>query len=131
MTRRVLTLAWLFCGAIMTIDIASAQMALPEAKAFDGAVVFKQQCAVCHTVNLTDAQRQGPTLAKVVGRKAGNVDGFKYSAGFAQADFIWDESKLDAWLTNPQAVIPGAIMAYKQAKPEIRTAIMTYLKGLN
>ncbi len=41
------------------------------------------------------------------------------------------EAKLDAWLTNPQAVIPGAIMAYRQAKAETRAAIIAYLKGLN
>ncbi len=44
---------------------------------------------------------------------------------------IWDEGRLDVWLTNPQAVIPGAIMAYRQAKAETGAAIITYLKGLN
>jgi cytochrome c len=39
--------------------------------------------------------------------------------------------RLDAWLTNPQAVIPGAIMTYRQANAEARAAIITYLKGLN
>ena len=48
-----------------------------------------------------------------------------------QADFVWDEARLDAWLTNPQAVIPGAVMAYRQAKPETRAAIIAYLKELN
>jgi cytochrome c2 len=40
-------------------------------------------------------------------------------------------SELDAWLTNPQAVIPGAIMTYRQANAEARAAIISYLKGLN
>ena len=62
---------------------------------------------------------------------AGKLDGFRYSAGFAQADFAWDEARLDAWLTNPQAVIPTAVMAYRQPKPETRAAIIGYLKELN
>jgi hypothetical protein len=37
----------------------------------------------------------------------------------------------EEWLMNPQAVIPGAIMTYRQARPEIRAAIITYLKGLS
>ncbi len=129
--RALVLMAAISCNVLMTTDTTSAQMALPEAKALDGATAFRQQCGVCHTTNLTDTPRQGPTMAKIVGRKAGSVDSFKYSAGFALVDFSWDETRLDAWLTNPQAVIPGAVMAYKQAKPEVRTAIIGYLKGLN
>lgn len=97
----------------------------------DGAALFKQQCSTCHTTNLSDAPRQGPPLVQVIGRQAGKVEGFRYSPGLAQAGFTWDEGRLDAWLTNPQAVIPGAIMAYRQTKAETRAAIITYLKGLN
>ena len=93
--------------------------------------LFKQQCATCHTTNLSDPLRQGPPLFNIVGRQAGTVEGFHYSAGFAKADFVWDEQKLDAWLTNPQAMIPGAVMPYRQAKPETRAAIIAYLKELN
>ncbi len=120
-----------FCGAMTFAGAASAQIPLPAAKPPDGAALFKQQCATCHTTNLSDATRQGPTLAQIVGRKAGKVEGFHYSPGLAQADFAWDENRLDAWLTNPQAVVAGAIMPYRQAKAETRAAIIAYLKGLN
>ena len=49
----------------------------------------------------------------------------------AKADFAWDEARLDAWLTNPQAVLPGVVMPYRQAKADTRAAIIAYLKGLN
>jgi cytochrome c len=111
--------------------MASAQMPLPEAKPPDGATLFKQQCATCHTNNLSDPVRQGPSLFKIVGKPAGKADGFRYSAGFANADFVWDDSKLDAYLANPQAMVPGSIMAYRQPKAETRTAIIAYLKELN
>jgi cytochrome c len=120
-----------FCSAISNVGLASAQMPLPEAKPPDGAALFKQQCATCHSTNLSDAPRQGPTLVRIVGRQAGKVEGFHYSPGLAQAGFNWDESRLDAWLTDPQAVIPGAIMTYRQTRAETRAAIITYLKGLN
>jgi len=42
----------------------------------------------------------------------------------AKADFVWDDARLDAWLANPQTIIPGAIMAYRQPKAETRTAII-------
>lgn len=110
---------------------AGAQMALPEAAAPDGAKLFKNQCATCHTVHASDPKRQGPTLEGVFGRKAGAVADFHYSPGFAKADWAWDEAHLDAWLTNPQAVIPGAIMPYRQAKAETRKAIIDHLKDLH
>jgi cytochrome c len=119
------------CGAVLLGTIAAAQIPLPTAKPPDGATLFKQQCATCHATNLTDPTRQGPSLFNIVGRRAGTVEGFHYSAGFAKADFAWDEARLDAWITNPQEMIPGTIMAYRQAKPETRAAIIAYLTELH
>ncbi|WP_338025611.1 c-type cytochrome [Bradyrhizobium zhanjiangense] len=116
---------------VLMMRVADAQMPLPAARPLDGATLFKQQCAVCHTTNLSEPMRQGPPLVKIVGRPAGKLDGFRYSENLAKADFAWDEAKLDAWLANPQAVVPGVVMAYRQAKPETRAAIITYLKEQN
>jgi cytochrome c len=120
-----------FCGAVLVVTVAVAQMPLPAARPPDGPTLFKQQCATCHTTNLSDPIRQGPSLFGIVGRRAGAAEGFHYSAGFGKADFVWDDARLDAWITNPQAMLPGTVMAYRQAKPEIRAAIIAYLKELH
>ena len=106
-------------------------MPLPAAQPPDGPTLFKQQCATCHTTNLSDPMRQGPSLFGIVGRRAGAAEGFHYSAGFGKADFVWDDARLDAWITNPQAMLPGTVKAYRQARPEIRAAIIAYLKELH
>ena len=116
---------------MLVAGVAMAQLPLPEAKPPDGLALFKQQCATCHTSNLTDPVRQGPSLFRIVGRRAGSIDSFHYSAGFAKADFTWDEARLDAWISNPQQMIPGTVMAYRQAKAEVRAAIIAYLKELH
>jgi cytochrome c len=67
-------------------------------------------------------------LRGVFDRGAGSLPGFKYSPGFAAAGFVWDEQHLDLWLTDPQALIAGAVMPYKQADPKTRLAIIQYLK---
>jgi cytochrome c len=126
--RHAIVLA--FCSAIAGATTTAAQMPLPAPKPPDGATLFRQQCATCHTIDPAEPIRQGPPLSKIVGRAAGKVDGFHYSPGLAHADFVWDEARLDAWLTNPTAVIPDAFMAYRQARPETRAAIIAYLKGL-
>lgn len=120
-------------GALLVLILVTgvkAQMSLPASQPPSGEELFKRQCATCHTVHAGDPKRQGPTLDGVFGRKPGTVADFHYSPGFAKADWSWDDAHLDPWLTNPQAVIPGAIMPYRQAKPEVRAAIIGYLKEL-
>jgi cytochrome c len=117
--------------AIVAATTSRAQMAIPAAKPPSGETLFARQCATCHTTKTADPQRQGPTLAGVMGRKAGSVASFSYSPGFAKAEWNWDAAHLDAWMTNPEAVIPGAVMPYRQAKPEIRAAIIGYLQEVH
>ena len=44
-----------------------------------GETLFKKNCAICHTLE-AGKNKIGPSLAGVVGRKAGSVPGFAYSA---------------------------------------------------
>jgi cytochrome c len=91
---------------------------------------FKKSCGTCHVAVVDGPPRQGPNLFGVVDRKAGGVPGFKYSAPFIAggSDIVWDEATLDQWLTDPQSVIPGAVMPYKQADPDKRRLVIEYLK---
>lgn len=110
---------------------ARAQMpfgAPPPAAPPDPAVLFRNQCGTCHTTEANAPLRQGPNLGGVYPRRAGTLPGFNYSAGFASQDFVWDEARLDTWITNPRAMIPGAVMTYRQANPDIRHAIIGWLK---
>lgn len=93
--------------------------------------LFTKNCGACHALNATDAPRQGPVLNGIVGRKAGKVEGFPYSAGLKSADFTWDETMLDKWITEPRDLIPDTYMIYKQADPAVRSAIINYLKIRN
>jgi cytochrome c len=115
------------CTAAGTLSVHT-QMPLPTAAKPTGADLFMQQCATCHSLNPSDPPRQGPHLAGVFGRKPGSVVGFHYSPGYAAADFVWDEAHLDPYLTDPQAVIPGATMLYKQKNADVRKAIIAFLK---
>lgn len=106
-------------------------MMSPAAHAADadaGARVFKSQCGTCHAVgkNLV-----GPNLVGVVGRHAGTVEGFRYSAANKAADFTWDAAKLDPYLANPKAVIPGTSMLYAGLKNDTQRAdLIAYLETL-
>jgi cytochrome c len=107
---------------------ARAQMTLPQSlPPPDRAGLFATQCATCHSLDPAEP-RQGPMLAHVFGRHAGSVAGFKYSPGFAGADFVWDDAHLDAWLADPQKLIPGSVMLYRQPDAATRRGVIAWLK---
>jgi len=108
--------------------IGYAQVPLPATPKLKGADLFNQQCGTCHSLNPADPPRQGPSLAGVYGRKPGSISGFHYSAGYAAADFVWDETHLDPYLSDPQTVIAGSVMLYRQKDAGIRQEIIAFLK---
>lgn len=111
---------------------AQACVAAGAGAADPAEVQFKKSCGTCHSVDPAAPPRQGPNLYGVVGRPAGGLEGFKYSPAFlaGKDGIVWDEAALDRWITDPQAMIPGAIMLYKQADPEKRRLIVEYLKTI-
>jgi len=71
-----------------------------------GQQVFNNACRTCHTTREGD-NRVGPTLYKIIGRKAGSLPGYGYSAAMKEADFVWDEAKLDRFIANPDELVSG------------------------
>ena len=51
--------------------------------------------------------RLGPNLYKIVGRKAGSLPDYAFSNAMKEADFVWDEEKLDRFIAKPDEVVPG------------------------
>ena len=113
---------------LMMGGVAFAAMILRmHAWADDGAELFKKNCQTCHSIEKNAPARQGPTLYNVVGRKAGTVEGFKYSEGLKAAGWIWTPEKIDEWITFPKKMIRDTFMSYRQSDPDIRKAIIAYL----
>jgi cytochrome c len=92
---------------------------------------FKKSCGTCHVAVAEAPPRQGPNLFQIVDRVAGSVAGFKYSAAFVAGKngVVWDAATLDRWIADPQSVIPGAIMPYKQADEAKRRLIIEFLNS--
>jgi cytochrome c len=91
-----------------------------------GATVFKQ-CMACHV--LTEGQnRVGPSLHGLIGRTAGQVAGFNYSAANKGSGIVWTKEKLFEYLEKPQKTIPGTKMAFAGlSKPQDRADVVAYL----
>lgn len=73
----------------------------------------------------------GPNLRGVVGRRAGSLTGFAYSAAMRASTLKWNRETLHTYLQNPPAAIPGNTMAYGgMSDAEERNAIIDYLEQL-
>lgn len=95
-----------------------------------GEKLYKQQCAACHAIAKGALGRNGPSLSGIVGKQAGTMDSYRYSAEFKKAldGKQWTVDLLDAWLSDPQNIAPGNYMMYKQDDASTRKAIIDYLK---
>jgi cytochrome c len=106
------------------VDIA-ALMALGDVNA--GEKIFKK-CAACHSINQGGANKIGPALYNVVGRKIGGVADYKYSKAFVEYGKEWNFEELNGFLIKPSKWIKGTKMAYAGLrKEEDRASVIKYL----
>jgi cytochrome c len=84
-----------------------------------------QACQACHSIDENDL---GPKHRAVMGRAAGSIADYVYSAALKSSGLTWDEATLDKWLTNPSALVPGTKMFYQVGDAQIRADIIAFLK---
>lgn len=118
------------CGVVLWLVFLMSASSADSVDLAAAETQFKKSCGTCHVAAPDAGPRQGPNLFGIVGRAAGSVEGFKYSPAFLAGHdgVVWDEATLDRWLADPQSVIPGAVMLYKQGDPDKRRLVIEYLK---
>ncbi len=77
-----------------------------ERERFDRGARLAAPCAACHDL-AGQAVKIGPHLSSLAGRRAGGLPGFAYSDAMRRSDFDWSARTLDAFLADPQRVVPG------------------------
>lgn len=93
-----------------------------------GKVVFSQ-CRTCHEVK-EGVNKVGPSLAGIVGRTAGSVDGFNYSTANANSGITWSEEIMFEYLEDPRGYLPGTKMIFNGLpKAQDRADVIAYLKN--
>jgi cytochrome c2 len=93
-----------------------------------GEQVFAAQCQVCHAIEQPE-NMIGPHLVGVFGRQAGSVEDFEYSEVMQESDVVWDEDSLTAFLSDPEAYMPGTHMAFPGVEdPQELEDLIAYLR---
>lgn len=91
-----------------------------EANAQDAAAGEKVfvVCKACHQVGDNAKNVVGPVLNGLLGRKAGAVDGYRYSDANKNSGINWDEAIFTEYIKDPKAKMPGTKMVFAGIKDE-------------
>ena len=83
----------------------------PDDPVARGEIQFARKCSICHTLGPDSANRAGPTLHTIFGRRIGTRAGYVYSPGFAKIDIVWTPETLSQLFEfGPDKVTPGSKM---------------------
>jgi cytochrome c2 len=106
--------------------LLSAGQALADGDAVRGEVRFKE-CAACHKLD-PGSNGIGPSLHGIFTRKAAELSDFRYSPALKRSGIAWSPQTLDAYLADPQALVPGNRMPYAGlTDPAARADLIAYL----
>jgi cytochrome c len=114
--------------AILVAFAGQVRAETPAEMAKKGAPAYRI-CASCHSLQ-PGVHLSGPSLAGLWGKKAASIEGFgRYTDALKQEDIIWDEDTLNAWLADPQAMVPGTTMMFRGVeKDETRANLIAFLR---
>jgi cytochrome c len=108
-------------------DSGNIMALFASTNADDGAKIFKK-CAACHSIAEGGANKIGPALWGVIGRKAGSVPNYKYSKAMAAYSKNWSFEEMNGFLIKPKDWIKGTKMSFaglKNAKD--RASVILYM----
>ncbi|UPK24627.1 c-type cytochrome [Bradyrhizobium sp. 195] len=93
-----------------------------------GAEIFRA-CVACHTLSANEAQRAGPTLAGLFGRKIASLPGYRFSEALKTMDIVWTpETVAKLFEVGPNAYTPGTKMPEQRiGSAEDRRALTDFL----
>src|SRR3954467_3304566 len=108
--RRTAGGLWVAVTGVVVVFLAASTLPVRAADPEKGKAIF-EQCAACHSLDAS-GDYDGPTLKGIIGRKAGSLEDYRYSAAMKRSDVTWDAVALDKYIADPQAFIPGNRMAF-------------------
>ena len=115
-----------FAALVMTLLFIIAARA--DGDAARGEAKF-QDCAACHKL-LAGINEVGPSLNGIFGRSAGELASFRYSPAIKRSGITWTPETLEAYLADPQKIVPGNRMPYAGlTDAEARADLIAYLKS--
>jgi cytochrome c len=93
---------------------------------------YALRCKACHTLDKGGANRLGPNLWNIVGRKKSSVAKFNYSPAFRKLEGVWSLEQLDGFMSDPRKFVPQTRMVFPGIKnASQRHNLLAYLATLS
>jgi cytochrome c len=86
-------------GAVLAQDLSAGETSF-------------RKCAPCHSVGEDAANKVGPLLNGLDGRKAGAIEGYSYSDVNKNSGITWNEETFEEYIKDPRAKVPGTKMVF-------------------
>ncbi len=95
-----------------------------------GEIQFARKCSICHTLTPDGANRAGPTLHNVFGRKIATLPGYPFSAPLKTLDVTWNaDSIAKLFELGPDKFTPGSKMPLQvMSEKADRDALIAFLE---
>ena len=109
--------------------VEAAQDPLAAYAGDPGADIFRA-CVACHTLGADQANRAGPTLAGIFGRRIATAPGYNFSEALKRLDIVWTPETISKLFeVGPQAYTPGTKMPEQRIGSEQdRAALVQFLE---
>jgi cytochrome c len=112
-------------------DPAAVVAMIKTAKPEDAAGTFKK-CAGCHSYEKGAANKVGPDLWGIVGRKKGGVEFSGYSEAMKTKGGEWTYTDLAQFIHSPKTFVPGTKMMFAGVSdPQDLANVIAYLRTLS
>ena len=115
----------LACALLMPPPAPSLAAGDPAA----GKRVYQARCRGCHGDEHA-APTLGPTLVRIIGRKAGTGETGVHSYAMIASGIVWNGDSLRRFLAAPTKEVPGTLMLGGIDNPQELDDVVTYLESL-
>jgi cytochrome c len=121
------TLRNLACVALALASLTGAASADEPAS---GQEVYEFRCRTCHGGTARADSPIGPSLAGIVGTKAGTQATGVHSRALMDSGIVWNRESLRRFLAEPPREIPGTYMPARIVEPAELESLLDYLESL-
>lgn len=118
----------LACVALAVAGLIDYPARADEAAA--GREVYELRCRTCHGGTRKADSPLGPSLAGIVGRRAGTQDSGVHSRAAIDSRIVWNRDSLRRFLSGPPYELPGTLMPGGVVPPEELERLLDYLESL-
>ena len=113
----------------VTLALAGLIGAAHADEAASGREIYELRCRTCHGGTAHADTPIGPSLAGIVGTKAGTQDSGVHSRALVDSGIVWNRESLRRFLSNPSRELPGTLMPVGVADPAQLESLLDYLES--